>query len=182
MEVDISKMYDGKYLTAYGRTISNQRKKDRTKIANLVARKPEIKKRCCICGSTEAKILHNDKNPYCISFICDECREVPENVEKAKLERIDIRRKLNCEALSAKSFSDIDVKVLVDEYLSKLISIGAYCEEKHISRHVFNKLIERYEKIYNDVGVHKRVTNHSNKINRDKLSKIAYIRNGFNKE
>ena len=48
-------------------------KKERIRIANMVKRKPELKKVCCICGNS-AEILHNKKNPYFISFICSNCR------------------------------------------------------------------------------------------------------------
>ena len=42
--------------------------KERVKIANLVARKPEIEKVCCICGKP-GNILHNRQDPYYITFI-----------------------------------------------------------------------------------------------------------------
>ena len=61
----------------------NQIQKNRVRIANMVKRnRPDLIK-CYICGSTDAKILHNDDldNPYMINFICNDCRKNKENIK-----------------------------------------------------------------------------------------------------
>ena len=46
----------------------------RVRIANMVARDKTIDRRCCVCGKRNAEILHNQKNPYLITFLCRTCR------------------------------------------------------------------------------------------------------------
>ena len=164
-------------LTPYERAISERSKKDRVRIANMVKRKPEIEKHCCICGRDDAEILHNKKNPYNITFICRECRADDDKLKEAENYRFDIREIMNKSTLSAKNFVEGDVKSLVEDYLFEVTSIGAYCDKVGISRHQFNQLIDRYSFIYDDKSIKKKVLNHANKINRENLSKLAYERN-----
>ena len=83
-----------KRLTEKEKEASIKWQHERVKIANLIARKPEIQKICCICGK-EGKILHNRENPYYITFICDECKKDPKNINKAEKTRFDVREKLD---------------------------------------------------------------------------------------
>lgn len=158
---------------------SNDMKKIRIRIANMVARKPEIEKKCCICGKEKAPILHNKINPYMITFICRECRENENNIKVAESKRIDIRAYMDKSKLSSKSFLESDVKRIVETYLSPrtILSIGAYCKEIGISRHQFNQLVERYSVIYNDSDIKKKIIQHSNAVNNNKLSEIASRKN-----
>lgn len=166
-------------LTPLQRLQSEQMKKDRIKIANMIARKPEIRKQCCICGNTDAQILHNRNNPYMISFICKECRSDIDKLEEAKKCRFDIRSIMDKSTLSTKSFTDTDVKDIVDGFLNDLVSIGAYCEKLGISRHQFNGIVKRYAIIFNMPTIKKTVDSHTNKINRENLSELAFERNKF---
>ena len=166
-------------LTPYEKELSNKVKKERIRIANMVKRKPEIEKSCCICGNENAEILHNKKDPYKIAFICKECRSDDYKLRQAEDLRFDIRAVMDKSTLSAKNFTEKDVKDIVENYLFETISIGAYCEKVGISRHQFNQLIERYKDLFNDIGIKKVVLNHANKVNRNKLSEIAYQRNNF---
>lgn len=161
------------------RAISEKSKKDRMRIANMVKRKPEIEKHCCICGKDNAEILHNKKNPYVITFICKECRADEDKLAQAEKTRFDIREIMDKSTLSTKNFVKEDVKKLVENYLMETISIGAYCTKIGISRHQFNQLMERYKKMYNDPSIRKKIINHANKVNRETLSKLAFIRNRF---
>ena len=166
-------------LTPYQRAISERSKRDRMRIANMVKRKPEIQKHCCICGKEEAEILHNKRNPYVITFICRECRADEEKLKQAEDYRFDIREIMNKSTLSTKNFTNEDVKKIVDDYLFEITSIGAYCDKAGVSRHQFNQLLERYKIIYNDPAIKKKILNHANKVNRENLSKLAYERNNF---
>ena len=161
------------------RTISEENKVNRTKIANMIRRKPEIKKHCCICGSEDAEILHNKypKDPYIITFICKQCRKYEENLLKADKLRFDIREIMNKSTLSVKNFVKEDVKNIVEDYLMNTLPIGIYCEKIGISRHQFNQLVKRYGEMYNDITIHKKVINHANKVGRKSLSKSAIKRN-----
>ena len=168
-----------KEMTWEERVKSKQLRVTRTRIANMVARKPEIKKVCCICGSTDAQILHNKVNPYIITFICKDCRNDEEKLNLAEKKRFDIRSQMNKSKLSVKNFTDADIKQIVDEYLNSLSSIGAYCEEKGISRHQFNGIVKRYAALFNIPTIKKTIDAHTNKINRVKLSECANERNNF---
>lgn len=164
-------------LSDYERALSEKYKKQRMRIANMVRRKPEIKKECCICGNINADILHNKKNPYMITFLCKECRANEKNIEKAEHYRFDIRTNMDKSKLSTKNFTNEDVKTIVENYLFEVISIGAYCDKLNISRHQFNQLVSRYNVIYNDPSIKKKIVNHANKVNRENLSKLARERN-----
>ena len=168
-----------KRLTPHQKMKSEQLKKDRIKIANMVARKPEIQKHCCICGNTDAQILHNKNNPYMITFICKDCRNDADKLELAKTYRFDIRSIMSKSTLSAKSFTDTDVKDIVDGFLNELLSIGAYCDKIGISRHQFNEIVKRYAVIFDIPTIKKTVDAHTNKINRENLSELAIERNKF---
>ena len=161
--------------------LADKYKVERTRIANMVRRKPEIKKICCICGKENAEILHNKKDPYVITFLCRQCRTNEENLVLAEQKRFDIRELMNKSTLSAKNFTIEDVKTLVDNYLVDVLSIAKYCKKTGISRHQFNQLVERYSHIYKEPTIRKKVLNHANKINRANLSKLAYERAGFHK-
>lgn len=71
-----------KRLTEKEKEASIKWQHERVKIANLIARKPEIQKICCICGK-EGKILHNRENPYNVIILCNNCRQDPESIKKA---------------------------------------------------------------------------------------------------
>lgn len=163
-------------LTPEEKAISKQTQRDRMRIANLIRRKPEIKKVCCICGTKNAEILHNKSNPFFITFICKECRANVFKLQEAEKHRFDIREVMNKSTLSTKNFSDNDVVNLVDGYLLKTISIGQYCEEHGISRYQFKQLVDRYQKLHKNNMIKKTISNHANKIHKEKLSKIAYER------
>ena len=166
-------------LTWEERVKSQQMKTIRTRIANMVARKPEIKKQCCICGSTNAQILHNKVQPYMITFICKDCRKDETKLAQAEKKRFDVRSLMNKTGLSVKHFIDVDVKQIVEGYLNDLVSIEAYCEKISISRHQFNGLVERYAETFKIPTIKKTINAHTNKINRVKLSECANERNSF---
>lgn len=121
--------------------------KVRVKIRNLVARKKEIDKSCCICGKP-GKILHNRQDPYYISFICDECRKVPENLQLAIERRFDIRTKMDKTKLSVHNFTDEMIIRIIVGYMNSEKSIGDYCDEVGISRYQFNQLQDYYDKLF----------------------------------
>lgn len=142
----------------------------RVKIINLVARKKEIEKICCICGK-EGKILHNKKNPYFITFICDECKKDPQNIEKAEELRFDLRDKLNKDNLCIHNFSDYQIKEIIKDYLKDYCSIGKYCEKLNISRYQFNILLQKYNALYPKENIKQRVKARSKKVQSERLKK-----------
>lgn len=160
-------------ITPEQREEAEQRQKERVRIANMVSRKPEIKKECCLCGKP-GNILHNKTdNPYYITFLCNECRKNESNISKAEKYRFDLRTKLDKSYLSAKTFAEQDVKQLISEFLSSILSLGEFCDEKGLSRHQFNKIIERYDSMDPEFGIRKRIKIHSNKIQENKLRTIV---------
>lgn len=158
-------------LTEEQKELSSQMKRNRVKIAVLVSRKPEIKKICCLCGNKDAKILHSkNNNPYLITFLCDKCREDEQNLKKAEAYRFDIRQKMNKDKLSAKTFSDIDIKTIVENYLNEFLSIADYCDRIGITRHQFNGLVDRYKVMYEKPDMKKLILKHSNTVNGKKVA------------
>lgn len=165
-------------LSSEERTISEKKQRDRMKISNMVKRKPEIEKYCCICGTEKTEILHNKypNDPYMITFICKECRADKEKLAQAEKTRFDIREIMDKSKMSTKTFTEIDVKNIVENYLFETVCIQDYCYKIGISRHKFNKLIEKYAELYDNPAIRKMVINHSNKINAKKLSLLALER------
>ena len=154
-------------------------RKERVRIANMVKRKPELRKICCICGKDDAEILHNKDNPYLISFICLECRKNAKNILKARRRRFDLREVVDKSKLSTKNFTNRDVKLIIDSFLLDVVSIGEYCKKTGISRYQFNQLLDRYKYICDDAIIKERVANHTNKVNRKTLSKVITEKNSF---
>lgn len=155
-------------------------KKERVRIANMVKRKPEIKKVCCICGKKDAEILHNKENPYLISFICRKCRLDDENMKVAEKHRFDLREVVDKSKLSTKNFTVKDMTIIVNDFLDDIISIGEYCKNIGISRYQFNKLVSRYADYFGDDIMEKRIMSHANTMNRKHLSKVFLEKNSFN--
>lgn len=144
----------------------------RVKIANLVARKPEIKRECCICGNP-GKILHNKQDPYYITFICDDCRKDISNLTIAEEHRFDIRTKLDKSNLSINNLTQQEVIRIVVGFMNDTISIGDYCNKEGISRHQFNQLLKRYQEIFPNQPIEQLIKNKSNRVQKEKLTKIA---------
>lgn len=143
--------------------------KERVRIANLVARKPELQKVCCICGKP-ANILHNVQNPYYITFICNDCRKNPKYLQKAEKYRFDIRTQMDKTSLSVVNFTDKMITEIVENYLLTDLSIEDYCQQIQISRYQFNKLLDMYLELYPDKDATKiEVKLHSNDIQRNKI-------------
>ena len=146
---------------------------ERVRIANLVARKPEIQKVCCICGK-EGKILHNRKDPYYITFICDECKKDPNNLIVAEESRFDLRLKLDKSNLCIHTLNDEQIIRLVMGYMNEdnIISIGDYCNKMQISRHQFNQIIKRYKELFPNQQIDTLIKSRTRKIQSEKLKKI----------
>lgn len=146
--------------------------KTRVKVINFVARKSEIEKVCCICGKP-GKILHNKENPYCISFICDDCKKDPTNIKIAESKRFDVREKINKSSLSVNNFTEKDIITIVNNYLNNICTLGKYCDDVGISRYQFNEMLNKYEEYYPTSNIKQRVKNRSKIIKNEKLKKIA---------
>lgn len=162
-----------KKLTASEAKQRKEWQKERVKITNLVSRKPEIDKSCVICGKP-GHILHNKENPYCISFICDECSKDSNNIEVAKTKRIDIRTKLNKQNLNVSNFTRKELKDFVEKYLSvrNILPISKYCKELGISRHQFNEIIKKYEEITGKDNINVLIRNKTNTLRTGKLIEV----------
>lgn len=144
----------------------------RVKIINLVARKPEIEKKCCICGKP-GKILHNKKDPYYITFLCDECRKDSQNRIIAEESRFDLRTKLNISNANTSNFSDEEVTRIIVGYMNDTLTIGEYCEKMNITRHKFEQLINRYKELYPKQNIKRLVKYHANKIQKETMRRAV---------
>lgn len=148
---------------------------ERVRIANLIARKPEIQKVCCICGKP-GKTMHNKRAPYYITFICDECRKNSINLIIAEESRFDLRTKLDKANLCMHTLSDEQVIRLVEGYISVQELIGDYCIKTNISRHQFKQLMDRYNKKYPKRNIYLKVKLHSNNV-KSKVMKEKFLTN-----
>lgn len=162
----------GNKATPEERKIAMQWQNERVKIANLIARKPEIPKICCICGK-EGKILHNRKDPYYITFICDECKKEPNNLIIAEESRFDLREKLEKSNLCVTNFTKEQVIRIIVGYMNDIISLGDYCDKIGISRHQFRQLVQRYKTLFPKQDIEQLIKNRTKKVQSEKLKKIA---------
>lgn len=149
-----------KKLTPEERVKSDQRQKNRIKVANLVARNDNIDKTCCVCGKP-GRILHNNDNPYYISFICNECAKDENKKKQAILKRKDIRTMLNKRGISTKTISEKEIQSIVENFKeknkTKKLTVGNYCLKLGITRYQFTKIIDRYVEITNDTQIYNTI-------------------------
>ena len=145
--------------------------KARVKIANLVARNKEIDKTCCICGKP-GRILHNPENPYFISFICRDCKTLPENVQVAIDKRFDIRAKLDKNNLNVRNFTNEDIIKIIKEYDGSQLSIGHYCEKIGISSHQFVRCQKIYVELTGDTQAILNIKNHSKAVQKHLIRSV----------
>ena len=161
-------------LTPEQRAIADAHQRDRVKIANLVKRKKEISKECCLCGK-EGRIMHNKNGePYKITFICTECSNDPAKLEEAENHRFDIREKLEKTNLRIHNIPLAEQEELVETYFNSIVSIGDYCKEKGISRHQFSLLLNKYKESHPDVAVDEKVKGVSKRVQQQRLTKIIF--------
>lgn len=144
---------------------------ERVKIANLIARKANIAKTCCICNKP-GKILHNRQDPYYIAFICDECKKIPANLEYAEENRFDLRTILDRNNLGTVHFSDEEITRFVIGYMNENLSLGDYCNEHKISRYQFNQFINKYNQIFPEQNIKTLIKTHSKKIQGEHIKKL----------
>ena len=177
------------YLTEEERKIAQEKQKLRTKIANTV-RRYNIDNTCFSCGK-KGKIIHNYEDPYNIAFLCDECKKDNNNIKKIPEYRVNIKNiiennvKDNMIDQQVKRLSIEEIKGIVDEYLSSTKSIGEFTENKHISRHQFNTMIEMYDEAYKNLPVRKLVSNKTKRVQKAIVQKAKAnqkLNNELNKQ
>lgn len=133
--------------------------KTRIKIGNLVRRRKDIDRSCCICGKPNADILHNTKDPYYIGFICKDCRKDKNNMVIAEEHRIDITTKLAKAHTQISKFSNEAIVRMVVGYMNKTTNITAYCEEIGISRYQFKQIVDIYDKKFPNQHIKELIKN-----------------------
>lgn len=156
----------------------------RVKIANMVARDKTINRKCCICGKENAEILHNQEDPYFITFLCRTCRTNEDNVKKAEKTRFNLREhKSKLTELSedksylhTNQYTPETVKQIVEDYVisHNTLTFGEYADQLGLSRYQFNSILELYKKYYpKNRTMLKSVKEKSKAIQRNKLSVAA---------
>lgn len=160
-----------KRLTEKEKQAALEKQKTRVRIANLVARNKELDRSCCVCGKPGI-IMHNTEDPYYISFICKECSKSASNKTIAIESRRDIRKELKQKNKATKYFTDEQVKRLMISYMNDFISIGEFCKRNNITRYQFNRIVERYSKLYTKQPIKELVAGHSNAVQSNKISVI----------
>ena len=149
---------------------------ERVRITNLVARKPEINKNCCICGKPNSPIFHNPdnlNNPYMITFLCWDCRKDPQKVLEAENHREDIRNKISKSNIYTRNITDEEVIRIIEGYAvnNVICTIEEYCKRNDISRYQFSKLLERYTKIKPNKPMTHKIKNKIKTIKNEQLRK-----------
>lgn len=150
----------------------------RVKIANLVSRKLGMEKKCCICNKP-ANILHNrNGDPYCITFICNECKKDPQKLQIAETHRFNLHTELDKIKTRIEAYSEEEIKTLVEGYIkdSTLLSVQDYCKENNISRYMFNILVDKYYKMYPKSNIKSRIRYHWQQVQRHKCEKLSEAR------
>ena len=159
-------------LTPEQRAIADAHQKDRVKIANLVSRKKEIDKSCCLCGKP-GRIMHNKNGePYKIAFICCECGLDPAKLEEAENHRFDIREKLEKANLRIHNITEQEQEALVENYLKTILSIGDYCKQVGISRHQFTLLVNRYNELHPEFFVKDKIKIQSKRMQEERQRRV----------
>ena len=126
--------------------LAQKYQKDRVKITNIVARRPNIERKCCICGK-EGTILHNKENPYYITFICKDCRKDENKRLEAENHRFNLLDIVNEKKLGIRNYSDEEIKKILDEY-PKDMNMGNFCNKYNISRYLLNEMVTKYCELY----------------------------------
>lgn len=126
--------------------LAQKYQKDRVKITNIVARRPNIERKCCICGK-EGTILHNKENPYYITFICKDCRKDENKRLEAENHRFNLLDIVNEKKLGIRNYSDEEIKKILDEY-PKDMNMGDFCNKYNISRYLLNEMVTKYCELY----------------------------------
>ena len=124
-----------KRLTEKEKEASIKWQHERVKIANLIARKPEIQKICCICGK-EGKILHNRKNPYSSSSDYDKYNYLRWNSEhykkiheyEEKYRQLDCKKELTDEEKREVEITKYFNDLLLEDYG---LTRNSFIEEKN---------------------------------------------------
>ena len=153
-----------KKLNAKEKQIAYNHQKQRVRIANYVARHPDIDKTCSVCGERPGSIIHNVDDPYYISFICEECNKDNANKTIAIEQRRDIRQEIKSDRIKINRLTDAQIKRYVLDYMNDYISIGAYCKKVNITRYQFNQIVKRYGELFPKQPIFDMVTSHSNAI------------------
>lgn len=149
-----------KVLTDEQRNKYKEWNKMRIKVGNLVRRRKDIDRSCCICGKPNADILHNIKDPYYIGFICKECRKDKNNMVIAEEHRIDIATELARKHTQISKFSNEVIVRIVVGYMNKPeTNIQQYCEETGISRYQFKQIVEEYNKKFPNQNIKELIKN-----------------------
>lgn len=133
------------------------RQRERVKITNLVSRNKQIRRVCCICYKEPSEILHNEKEPYKIAFICKDCRKDAYNLKLAKQKRFDIREKLVTKGTSVKNFTDETIVRIVLIYMNNKISIQKYCDKLKLSRYQFSQILKRYNQLFPNQNIYELI-------------------------
>lgn len=149
------------------KSLSNQR----VYIRNFVDRYYKGSTKCVNCGKEKTSIVHNAENPYCISFICDDCRigldkETLNSLPKVNiLDNIEVNRK----------FSHIknlvlteDLKNIIENALTTELSLTEYLKENKLSYNKYREAVNKYEKEIKPIR--KKLKQHFNYLRADKIS------------
>lgn len=121
----------------------------RVYIGNFIRRHYTGSRKCVNCGKEPTTIVHNKKDPYKISFICDDCRLGLDEEQLASLKKISLLDYVD----NNQKYSPIknitlteDLKNILEGILKTDLPLLTYLKENNISSYRYNKILDLYEK------------------------------------
>lgn len=153
------------------KTTFKDTKQQRVYIRNFVDRYYTGSKKCVNCGKEPTTIIHNEKDPYKISFICDTCRlgvdrEDLENLSKINiLEHIELNKKFSH---SKNLVLDEHLRSVLENALTTKLSLMEYIKDNKISYKRFKKAIDKYDSEIKPIK--KELNEHFKQLRNEKIS------------
>lgn len=144
----------------------------RVYVRNFINRHYTGEKRCVLCGKEPTTIVHNEDNPFLISFICDSCRAKTNKHFLSDLPKVNILEQTD----TNKRYSHVknlilteDLKNILKNALKTNLSLTEYLRQNELSYNKYKKAIELYEK--NGDLIEDDLTEHFKELRNSNISK-----------
>ena len=144
----------------------------RVYIANFVKRYYKGDKYCIICGNDNTSIVHNEENPYEVSFVCNECRtkHTKEQLKNLPKTNLLIYVEQNKKFSHSKNLVlDGKMKFILEGALKTNKSLTEYLRENKLSYTKYKQAVKMYEKDVKPIANDLR--NHFNLLRAQKVAK-----------
>ena len=143
----------------------------RVYIRNFINRHYLGSKACVNCGKEPTTIVHNEEDPYLVTFICDTCRlgldkETLESLPKINiLEHIEVNKRFSH---SKDLVLTEDLKRVLEKALYTDKTLVEYLKENNLSYTKYKEAVIKYEDEIKPIQ--KRLKEHFNNLRANKIS------------